>query len=87
MSNTTDKAVPDIEVLADLAALKISGPAIVFFRPRRPMSLDQVEEIHKAAVAMSRRETNVSFVMLRWDLDIMAVGEVELERYGLRRIT
>lgn len=78
-------------VLADLMALKIEGPALVFVRPRGRLSdieLRRVADSFKNARHTGELAAfdHVRFVIVPHDFDIMAAGDVDLERFGLTRL-
>jgi hypothetical protein len=72
-------------VLADLMALKLEGPAIVFLRPRLPWPAERMEIVARHLQRIAH-QSGAEFVLLSHDVDIMAIGEADLERYGLTRL-
>lgn len=80
-------------VLADLAALRIDGPAIVFLRPRKDIydgalySDSDRACFHESVARLSRMmPTGVMLVSVDHDLDIMAVGHAEIEKLGYVKV-
>jgi hypothetical protein len=78
-------------VLADLMALKVNGPALVFIRPQRRLPDDELRRAADSFKNMRRDGhfaafPHLKFVIIPSDFDIMAVGDVELERLGLTRL-
>jgi hypothetical protein len=75
----------ELPVLADLMALKIEGPAIVFLRPRARWPAEKMEAVAQHLLRIGSH-TGVTFVLVEHDVDIMAAGDVDLERCGLTRL-
>lgn len=74
-------------ILADQMALKIDGPAVIFIRPREWLPNDTAERVTRDLNRLSHEMRLGKFVLVPPNFDIMAVGDVELEHYGLRRIS
>lgn len=78
--------------LADMMAVKFDGPALVFLRPREHIPGDMLARF---ADHFKRARDNgdladfahVKFVFVPHGFDVMVMGDVELERAGLARLT
>jgi hypothetical protein len=84
-----DKTEPP--VLADMMALKINGPTLVFLRARRHLPQEALQAINEHIVRARSHGPlalfeQVKFIVLPCDFDIMVMGDVDLERAGLTRL-
>lgn len=66
--------------LADFAAFEISGPTVVFLRPRRRYSLDEMASI--AGALRTTQRPNLEYVLVSDEFDVMPMGEVQLRERG-----
>ncbi len=78
-------AVPWVE-LGDFAVFTISGPSVLFVRPRVRIPNEQAEAILTQFRQLTFASPNVQVVLLPYDLDVFAAGEAELAQHGLVRI-
>lgn len=84
MANDTE-----LPVLADLMALKVNGPTLVFLRPRQGFRDERLRAMTESLKNMKSQRpefSEVTFIVMQSDFDIMAVGDADLERFGLTRL-
>ncbi len=78
-------AVPWVE-LADFAVFTITGPSLLFVRPREPIPVERAEAILTQFRQLKFASPDVQIVLLPHNFDVFAVGEAELAQRGLVRI-
>jgi hypothetical protein len=71
-------------LLADLASLRLDGPCVLFLRPKRELTQDELMSV--ARIGDHLGVPGLRVVVVGADFEIMAAGEAELQALGWTKI-
>ena len=76
--------------IADFTSIQFDGPGVLFVRPKRTLSDEEMKGYmagNGVLVDMFRRcNMHVEVVLVPHDVEVLAIGEVEMTRHGWMRI-